>query len=79
MIPVDTILLLYAHVNSFPQHEKTRLWLDGHLGNTASGGLPWPGLLAFIRLVTNPRIFERPEPVDKAWKQVEDWLDCSPV
>jgi len=29
--------------------------------------------------VTNPRVFEHPEPVDKAWEQVEEWLDCAPV
>ncbi|MGD8945351.1 MAG: hypothetical protein PVI62_01755, partial [Desulfobacterales bacterium] len=51
----------------------------GHLGGTASVGLSWPSLLAFIRLVTNPRVFERPESVEKAWKQIEEWLDCSPV
>lgn len=38
-------------------------------------GLPWPSLLAFVRLVSNPRIFERPLSVTEAWSQVEDWLD----
>jgi toxin-antitoxin system PIN domain toxin len=32
-------------------------------------------MLAFLRLVTNPRIFERPEPVEQAWRQVEAWLN----
>jgi hypothetical protein len=79
VILVDTNLLIYAHVKSFLQHERARIWLDGHLGGTASVGLSWPSLLAFIRLVTNPRVFERPESVEKAWKQIEEWLDCSPV
>lgn len=39
-------------------------------------GLPWPRLLAFLRLVTNARIFEKPAPVDAAWRQVNDWLEC---
>jgi toxin-antitoxin system PIN domain toxin len=30
--------------------------------------------LAFVRLVTNPRVFERPENVGDAWAQVESWL-----
>ncbi len=42
-------------------------------------GLPWPSLLAFLRLVTNPRVFTRPEPVGSAWQQVEAWLDCTSV
>jgi predicted nucleic acid-binding protein len=41
-------------------------------------GLPWSTILAFLRLVTNPRIFERPEPVEQAWRQAEALLD-SPV
>ncbi len=79
MILIDANLLIYAHVNTFPQHAAARGWLDGRLSGTASVGLPWPSLLAFIRLVTNPRIFEYPEAIDKAWQQVEEWLDCSPV
>jgi uncharacterized protein len=33
-------------------------------------------LLAFLRLVTNPRVFERPEPIADAWRQVLAWLHC---
>ncbi len=32
--------------------------------------------MAFLRLVTNPRVFERPEPIAAAWQQVQEWLDC---
>jgi len=39
-------------------------------------GLPWPSILSFLRLVTNPRVFERPASVRAAWHQVEEWLDC---
>jgi len=37
-------------------------------------GLPWASLLAFLRLVTNPRVFARPEPIADAWRQVLAWL-----
>lgn len=79
MILVDSNLLLYAHVASFQQHEAARDWLDLQLSKTAPVGLPWPSLVTFVRLVTNPRVFERPERVASAWKQVEDWLDQPPV
>jgi toxin-antitoxin system PIN domain toxin len=39
-------------------------------------GLAWPSLLAFLRLVTNPRVFERPTSMRSAWQQVEEWRDC---
>jgi uncharacterized protein len=41
--------------------------------------LPWQSLLSFARLVTNPRLFERPLSVATAWQQIESWLDCPVV
>ena len=79
MILVDANLLVYAHVDSFPQHAHARGWLDGRINAAAPVGLPWPSLLAFVRLVSNPRIFERPVPVSAAWRQVESWLAAESV
>ena len=76
MILVDANLLVYAHVQSFPQHDQVREWLDGQLNGTTPVGLPWVSLLAFLRLVTNPRVFERPEPIANARGQVLAWLEC---
>ncbi len=79
MILVDANLLVYARVSDFPQHEKARAWLDGRLGGTVGVGLAWPSLLAFVRLVTNPRVFRQPMPMDIAWRQVREWLACEPA
>lgn len=79
MILVDANVLVYAHVSSFPQHDRARDWLDQQLNGAAPVGLPWASLLAFLRLVTNPRVFERPEPITDAWRQVLAWLDCETV
>jgi toxin-antitoxin system PIN domain toxin len=79
LILVDANLLVYAHVQESTGHAQARDWLDGELNRSRRVGLPWPSLLAFVRLVTNPRIFERPEPIHQAWKQVEDWLDNETV
>lgn len=76
MILVDVNLLLYAHVASFPQHDAAREWLDAHISGAKPVGLPWPSLLGFVRLVSNPRVFERPSPIADAWRQVESWLDA---
>jgi hypothetical protein len=76
VILVDANVLVYAHVADFAQHEAAREWLDGRLNGSARVGLPWPSLLAFVRLVTNPRVFERPAALAGAWQQVEEWLDC---
>lgn len=76
MILVDANLLVYATVSSLPQHRAARAWLDGQLNDAPRVGLPWPSLLAFLRLTTNARIFERPLGIAKAWRQVSDWLAC---
>ena len=74
MILVDANLLIYAHVSTFSQHEVARAWLDERLNGVAPVGLPWPSLLAFLRLTTNPRVFERPESMPDAWRQALAWL-----
>jgi len=59
MILLDANLLVYAHVATFPQHNKARAWLDDRLNGTAAVGIPWPSILTFVRLVTNQRIYLR--------------------
>jgi len=76
MILLDANVLVYAHVTSLSQHHAARSWLDSRLNGPTPVGLPWPTLLSFVRLVSNPRIFEHPQPISKAWKQVDDWLTC---
>jgi hypothetical protein len=76
VILVDANILVYAHVGSVPQHEGARTWLDTELSGTSRVGLPWPSLLGFLRLVTNPRVFQRPESMGDAWAQVAAWLDA---
>jgi toxin-antitoxin system PIN domain toxin len=76
VILVDGNLLIYAHVSTFQQHERAREWLDAELNGHGRVGLPWASLLAFLRIVTNPRILPRPEPVAGAWHQIGAWLDC---
>ena len=63
MILVDVNLLVYAWDRGSPLHEAAVQWLDGKLSESARVGLPWECLLGFLRVVTNPRIFERPAPV----------------
>jgi uncharacterized protein len=79
VILIDANLLIYARVASLPQHRAARKWLDAKLNEPAMVGLPWPSLLGFLRIVTNPRVFEGPDSLESAWSQLEAWLDCSNV
>ena len=79
MILVDANVLVYAHSRSFTQHEAARGWLDERLNGSAPIGLPWPSILAFVRVMCNPRVLARPRSPAEAWRQVEAWLDCAPT
>lgn len=79
MILVDANLLIYAHVKEFREHEAARSWLDKRLSSEEAVALPWPSLLAFVRIVSNPKVFASPETVTDAWKQVQEWLSPANV
>ncbi len=74
MILVDANVLLYAANRAAPEHKAARTWLDARLGSTARVGLPWPSLLAFVRIATNPTVLRHPVTPKQAWQQVEEWL-----
>jgi predicted nucleic acid-binding protein len=59
-ILVDANLLIYAYNKSAPQHRAALAWLDRRLAGAAPVGLPWPSLLAVLRVMTHPRILARP-------------------
>ncbi len=72
-------MLIYAHADSFSRHQRVRQWLDSRINGTAPVGFPWPSLLAFMRIISNPRIFQKPESIESAWQQVGEWLQCPPA
>jgi toxin-antitoxin system PIN domain toxin len=74
VILVDANLLIYAYVRSMEQHAAARQWLDARLNGAETVGLPWPSLVAFMRVVCDRRIFRHPSTVAQAWRQVSDWL-----
>lgn len=79
MILVDANLLVYARAMGLPQHDAALSWLDSQLNGEDRVGLTWPSILAFLRIVTNARMFEQPDSIQDAWQQVEEWLTCPNV
>lgn len=74
MIVPDVNLLLYAHLAAFPEHEGARRWWEGALNGRTEVGVAAPALFGFVRLCTNPRVFDGPLGVDAAIAVVEGWL-----
>lgn len=75
MILVDTNLLLYAEDERNPHHKKSREWWDQQLSGAAPVCLCWDVISAFIRIGTNPRVYEQPLALDEAIERVQSWLD----
>jgi toxin-antitoxin system PIN domain toxin len=66
VIAVDTNVLVYAEVKSTPQHRRAVEVLGRLAGGEAPWAIPWPCLYEFLRVVTHPRVFDPPVPVEIA-------------
>ena len=75
MILVDANLLLYAEDSTSRWHEAAREWWDAQLSGAGPVCLCWTVLNAFVRIGTNPRVFERPLSVEAAAARVDSWLE----
>ena len=65
----DVNVLVAAARSDHPYHGIARAWLEKTLGEASSGLVCtlMPMVLAsFLRLVTSPRIFQRPTPIEEA-------------
>ena len=79
MILVDSNLLIYSSLSVSAHHSQAKVWLNAQLNGIERVGIPWVSLTAFLRISTNPRLFEQPIDASAAWQQVMDWLNCSVV
>lgn len=79
MILVDANLLLYAYDTSNESHEPARRWLEETLSSGHPVRFALVTLLAFIRIASDRRVFERPLPIETACGVVSSWLDLPSV
>jgi toxin-antitoxin system PIN domain toxin len=70
----DANLLLYAYHPRASQHESSRTWLERVLTGPGLVGLTWLVVWAFLRITTNPRVFEAPLSPAEAATIVASWL-----
>jgi toxin-antitoxin system PIN domain toxin len=74
VILVDANLLLYAYHPRAAQHETSRAWLEAMLSGPELVRFAWLTLWAFLRIGTNPRVFERPLSMSEAEAVISSWL-----
>src|ERR1700740_676016 len=56
------------------QHEKSRAWLEAVLSGPDLVRFAWLTLWAFLRIATNPRVFDRPLSTAEAEAAIYSWL-----
>ena len=75
MIAVDSNLLVYAHREDSPWHDAAYSRMVELAEGRAPWAILWPCIHEFLAIVTHPRIYSPPTPLENAIDQVEAWLE----
>jgi hypothetical protein len=75
MIAVDSNLLVYAHREDSPWYDAAYARIVELAEGQGPWAIPWPCIHEFLAIVTHPRIYTPPTPLEKALDQVEAWLE----
>jgi toxin-antitoxin system PIN domain toxin len=59
-------VLVYAHRDDTRDHERSHTWLEDVANGPQSFGLSDLVLSGFLRVVTHPRVFDTPTPMERA-------------
>jgi toxin-antitoxin system PIN domain toxin len=79
MILIDANLLLYGYHPRSQHHERSRVWLESVFTGREPVRLAWITIFAFLRISTNPRVFEHPLSGAEARAHVASWLELPAV
>jgi len=78
----DVNVLLLAHRRDHDEHEQVRSWLEQEVNSDSPFALADLAVSGFLRIVTNPRIYERPTKLPTALEFVDGLAGqptCIPV
>ena len=79
---VDVNVLVYAHRLDLPRHQDFAGWLHDLVAGQEPYGIPDLVLSGFLRIVTDPRVFRQPTPMETALDFAEvlrSQPNCVPV
>jgi len=71
MIMPDVNVLVYAHREDEKVHDAYRTWLEQAISSVEPFALSVLVAVAFVRIVTNPRIYREPTPLPAALATIE--------
>lgn len=75
MIVPDANLLLHATDEASPFFTRAHGWWSDCLNGSEAVGLCQAVIFAFLRISTNPRVFEAPLRLERASAIIETWLE----
>lgn len=64
-------MLVYAHREDAPEHRQIRAWLEDVVNSNAPFGISTLVLSGTLRVLTHPRVFATPTPLQEALDFVE--------
>jgi len=72
---IDTNILVYAHRAESEWHSPALAAVAELAESAREWAIPWPCLHEFLAIVTHPRIFRTPTPLELAIGQIDAWLE----
>ncbi len=79
MIAVDTNILVYAHREELPRHERAAAWVRRLAESPRPWGLPVFCLGEFVRVVTHRAVFDPPSTIAEATDALAGFLESPSV
>jgi toxin-antitoxin system PIN domain toxin len=74
MLVIDVNVLIYAHRKETPLHGEFLDWIESTLSSKRPFSIPGLVRSGFLRIVTNPRIYSRPTPMQEALEVLSNLL-----
>ncbi len=76
MYLLDSNILLYAKMDAMPEHAEVSRWLAATLSNKGNTiAVCETSILSFLRISTNPKVFDPPLPIKQAQSFIESLLN----
>jgi uncharacterized protein len=79
VIALDTNILVYAHREDSPFHETAFRRVAELAEGPAVWAIPWPCVHEFLAIVTHPRIYAPPTPLDRRGRCLARIADAGAV
>jgi predicted nucleic acid-binding protein len=76
MIAVDTNILVYSHREDSAFYPRAFEAVRSLAESGTLWAIPWPAIHEFLAIVTHPRIYAPPTPLQDVLLQIQSWTDC---